>query len=208
VDEELNPEWAYHRDHSLERLKPLEGTSISRDAYDSSRRTIYFLASNGRETFLITKRRTGPTEPYSYELKRGHIRRLPPAVLLREDELLRQIVWAKKGSSPTAEEIALFVDILNNSLSRIRRSDLNGEVADFHHPLISYVPPPKKFLMEAMENCRENFNEPAAGWFIDFMEAHRDSILPLGLRISRDFEIMEEVTMEETAGHREIKGLA
>lgn len=203
---DANLEWLSHRDHRLESLRPARRGSYSRDPYDAPRRTVYAMATNGHEQFLLVRHKPSPSQPCRYELRRATILELPPRLRLREEELLKQIVWEKSGARPSPEDIAAFVSMLRRGLERLEPEDLSDEAADLRHPLVSYSRAPDSLLRWAVENCRRKLCAEASEWLAAFVERHRYSYVPLGLEITRDFRIVEEQPVEGSVGTADREG--
>lgn len=190
--EEANAEWSGHRDHQLEVLKPLEDSVISREPYDNPLRTVYFMASNGKERFLVIRKKSGLYDSCRYELRRGSIRNLPPTMTLREEFLLKQIIWEKNSNHPTTAEIVGLVKILKGVLKSLAVDDLIEEIADLHHPMISYGRPPESFFDEVSRQCLLQFPEATANWFRDFIDRNQDVDGPLGIELKSNFEVVDD----------------
>jgi len=130
-----------HGAHPVEELRVNADTYISDKPSDEAMKVSYFEASNGQQSFLIRRTKSGLDQPALYELIPGKL--LVSNVSLNiQEEALRKQMAVRNGFAPLTEEmIQKFIRAFRDEVETIGPEMLAEEVElaeEGETPLLSY----------------------------------------------------------------------
>ena len=181
-----------HRNHPLEELL------IDRETYVSDRpafepcHAAYVEASNGKDRFLIKRKKERFDLPASYEIIPGQMRVSHVSLEIQEEELRQQITWLNGSLPLPAEKVGRFIEAFREEVKDISPENWREEM-DMTLPgessLLSYGSFRQSRWEKVLHRCEEDFKDSELELITRFIDEHRQPGDILDLKIRRNISI-------------------
>ena len=187
-----------HRGHQLEDLKVIEDSFISEKPYFEPVKVSYFMATNGKESFVIKKFRESIDQPLKYQLMNGDCSLKCVGIDIQSKEIAKQLEREFEATPLPPVKIAAFLKLYQHVAETIDIKNLERIPEESPNPLEIYYKMDDLSLIDLLRNCQSIFEGQEYSDIEAFIRLHKNDGVLL-LKATYKIEIIEKARARKKA---------
>ena len=147
-----------HREHRIEELTILENPMYSEGPYADPQRTLYFEATNGKETFLIKRWRNSVLDPVRYDVVPGRLE-VKKTVDIQKGSLEKQIRYELRNPSLAEAKVSQFIEIVQDTALQYNPDQSSATMYESNDAQVDYLPLDEEQISSILKKSRTIFTQ-------------------------------------------------